>query len=45
MGPADAPLLFLEQRIIIGRKLKRGRDVFEAARVEAAGAGDVQRQG
>ena len=35
---------FLEQRIITGRKLKRGREVFEAALVEAGARADVQRQ-
>jgi cobalt-zinc-cadmium efflux system outer membrane protein len=35
---------FLEQRIIVGRKLKRGRELFEAARVEAGARADVQQQ-
>jgi cobalt-zinc-cadmium efflux system outer membrane protein len=35
---------FLEQRIITGRKLKRGRAVFEAARVEAGARAEVQQQ-
>jgi cobalt-zinc-cadmium efflux system outer membrane protein len=35
---------FLEQRIVIGRKLKRGRELFEAARVEAGARAEVQQQ-
>jgi cobalt-zinc-cadmium efflux system outer membrane protein len=35
---------FLEQRIVIGRKLKRGQELFEAARVEAGARADLQQQ-
>jgi cobalt-zinc-cadmium efflux system outer membrane protein len=35
---------FVEQRIVIGRKLKRGQELFEAARVEAGARADVQQQ-
>jgi cobalt-zinc-cadmium efflux system outer membrane protein len=35
---------FVEQRIVIGRKLKRGEELFEAARVEAGARADVQQQ-
>ena len=35
---------FLEQRIVIGRKLKRGQELFEAARVEAGSRAEVQQQ-
>ena len=33
---------FLEQRIVVGGKLKRGREVFEAAKVEAGARAEVQ---
>jgi cobalt-zinc-cadmium efflux system outer membrane protein len=36
--------IFLEQRIVIGRKLKRSREVFEAAKAEAGARADVQQQ-
>jgi cobalt-zinc-cadmium efflux system outer membrane protein len=35
---------FLEQRIIVGRKLKRGRELFEAAKTEAGARAEVQQQ-
>jgi cobalt-zinc-cadmium efflux system outer membrane protein len=35
---------FLEQRIITGRKLKRGRELFEQVGIEAGARADVQRQ-
>jgi outer membrane protein, heavy metal efflux system len=35
---------FLEQRIITGRKLKRGQEVFQAAGVEAGARAEVQQQ-
>jgi cobalt-zinc-cadmium efflux system outer membrane protein len=35
---------FVEQRIVIGRKLKRGEELFDAARVEAGARADVQQQ-
>jgi outer membrane protein, heavy metal efflux system len=35
---------FVEQRIVIGHKLKRRQDVFDAARVEAGARADAQQQ-